>query len=101
MWLFISLFDELSEIAKDAGVLKIGIATSETLKNGPPSTDLTYHLPNAKSAIVFSLPLDRQVIRRYLSKDNINARSDHEIDNFGTIIKCYKLASKIARYLKS
>jgi len=71
------------------------------LKNGPPSTDLIYHLPNAKSAIVFALPLDRQIIRRYLSKDNVQARADHEIDNFGTIIKCYQLASKIARYLKS
>lgn len=81
--------------------MKIGVATLETLKDGPPSTDLNYHLPHAKSAIVFSFPLDREVIRRYLSKADIHARSDHEVDNFGTMLKCNKLASKIVKFLKN
>ena len=88
-------------MANDAGVLKLGVATLDTLKNSPPSTDLTFNLSNAQSAIVFSFPLDRDVIRRYLSKADIHSRSDHEKDNFGTIIKCYQLASKIEKFLNN
>ena len=35
-----------------AGAFKAGIATTETLLGGPESTDLTYLLPEAKSAVV-------------------------------------------------
>jgi epoxyqueuosine reductase len=30
---------------------KVGIAITETLSGGPPSADLTYELPEAKSAV--------------------------------------------------
>ena len=36
------------------GAVKSGIATLETLAGGPPSVDLSYVLPGARSAIVFS-----------------------------------------------
>ncbi len=41
------------------GAIKSGIATLETLAGGPPSIDLNYVLPGAKSAIVFSLAMDQ------------------------------------------
>jgi len=71
------------------------------LKDGPPSADLTYHLPTAKSAIVFSFPLDREIIRRYLGKESIHARAEHEVDNFETTIRCFQLAVKIRKFLVS
>ena len=53
---------------KVEGVVHAGIATPETLKGGPPSTDLSYVMPSAKSAIVFALPLDLDAIPGYLGK---------------------------------
>ena len=62
----------LSEIALEFplshGAFASGIATVETLKGGPPSTDLTYVLSGAKSAVSFALPFDRSTIDPYLAK---------------------------------
>lgn len=66
---------QMSELAKDivlgSGAIAAGIATTETLKGGPPSTDLTYVLPEARSAIVFALPLDQDAIESFLKKDDM------------------------------
>ena len=73
---------ELTKLVKDItrgkGAVAVGIATTETLQGGPPSTDLTYVLPEAKSAIVFALPLDQNAIERYLKKEDMAAAN---IDN--------------------
>ena len=53
---------------KVEGTVAIGIATPETLAGGPPSADLSYVMPNAKSAIVFALPLILDNIEGYLGK---------------------------------
>jgi epoxyqueuosine reductase len=50
------------------GAVKSGIATLETLAGGPPSVDLSYVLPGAKSAIVFSVAMDQTSIPDYLAK---------------------------------
>ena len=42
--------EDLNQLAKDlvlnAGAFHVGIATTETLAGGPPSTDLSYVLDN-------------------------------------------------------
>ena len=50
------------------GACRAGIATLKTLAGGPPSTDLCYVLPGAKSAVVFAIALDQDLIPPYLSK---------------------------------
>ena len=64
--------EELSEIVMDfiisRGACAAGIATSQTLEGGPPSTDLSYVLPNAKSAVSYAVPIDQTLIRPYFSK---------------------------------
>jgi epoxyqueuosine reductase QueG len=64
--------DQLSHMVMDytlcEGAFKAGIATLETLAGGPPSTDLSYVLPGAKSAVVFALALDQTPIPGYLGK---------------------------------
>jgi len=66
--------DEFSKIvidyAKLEGAYRAGIATIDTLAGGPPSTNLSYVLPEAKSAVVFSFPMDQSAIPDYLSKKN-------------------------------
>lgn len=72
----------LNEMILDAqltsGACAVGVATRETLAGGPPSADLTYVLPNAKSAICFGFALDQELIGRYLRKED---RRSHELDN--------------------
>ena len=76
---------ELTELAIDSvmseGACAAGITTTDTLFGGPPSTDLTYVLPGARSAVTFAVPLDPGAIERYLSKKD---HAGHQRDNIRT-----------------
>jgi len=63
------------EYVKCEGAFTSGIATRETLADGPPSTDLSYVLPDARSAVVFAFSMDQRSIPDYLAKRN---RLDYE-----------------------
>jgi epoxyqueuosine reductase QueG len=58
----------IKELAKCLGATAIGITTTKTLAGGPPSVDLSYVLPGAKSAISFLLPLNQSYIEPFLQK---------------------------------
>ena len=73
-----------------------GIATAETLSGGPPSADITYVLPGAKSAICFAVSLDQRLISPFLSKEN---RRDHEIDNIRANTMATGIAQRLADFL--
>jgi Uncharacterized Fe-S protein len=83
------LSEILLEMAKSLGAGLAGIVTTETLSGGPPSTDLSYVLPGARSAICYALPLDQEKIEQYLRKENHDA---HNLDK----IRATTLASGIA-----
>lgn len=91
----------LSQLVKDyvllEGACAAGIATVETLRGGPPSTDLTYALAGAKSAVCFALKLDQSLIPPYLSKKD---RLSHEADNFRTNFLASGIALGLAKYLE-
>jgi epoxyqueuosine reductase QueG len=71
------------------GACAIGFATAETLAGGPPSVDLEYVLPGAKSAVSFAVPLDQKFIPPYLMKrDHLSQQKDNTRAN--------KVASGIA-----
>jgi epoxyqueuosine reductase len=93
--------DKLRGIALDypfgGGACAVGIATSETLAGGPPSTDLSYVLPGARSAVVFALPLDQTLIEPFLSKKD---RLSHEQDNFRTNYLASGIALGLADFLR-
>ena len=61
------------------GACAVGIATVETLAGGPPSTDLTYVLPEAKSAISFAVPLDQGCIGPWFDKSDSTAHLKNNI----------------------
>lgn len=77
--------EHLSQVVLDyvdcLGACAAGIATVDTLAGGPPSSDLTYVLPGAKSAISFAFPLDQDMIHPFLRKED---RVSHERDNYRT-----------------
>lgn len=93
--------EELSEIVKEfvmnAGSVAVGIVTNKTLEGGPPSTDLTYVLPNARSAICFALPLNQDSIECYLKKKDYRA---HNLDNAQTNTRASGIAFDLAKFLE-
>jgi epoxyqueuosine reductase QueG len=64
--------EKLSRIVQEfvliEGACEAGIATLKTLEGGPPSSDLTYVLPEAKSAITYAVAIDQKPIPLYLMK---------------------------------
>ncbi len=84
------------DFAMTQGACAAGISTVETLAGGPPSTDLEYVLPGAKSAVTFALPLDDEKIERYLSKQD---HAGHQDDNVQTNLRASGLAVLLATYL--
>ncbi len=58
------------ECAEIEGACAVGIVTTKTLEGGPPSTDLSYVLAGARSAVVFAVPLDQAPIEPYLKKED-------------------------------
>lgn len=69
----------LMEYITDSGACAVGICNAETLKGGPPSTDLTRELATAKSAIVFAVPQDHSIIEDYMGKINHEKYQKHYI----------------------
>lgn len=92
--------DKLSQLVLDyvkcLGACAAGIATLDTLVGGPPSADLTYVLPEAKSAISFALPLDQDAIRAFLCKED---RISHERDNYRVNGLASGLSLQLSRWL--
>jgi epoxyqueuosine reductase len=84
------------DLAKGAGAAAVGIATLETLQGGPPSADLSYVLPGAKSAIVFALPLDQGVIEPFLSKQDMAGMN---INNHRVNTMAGGIALELSEYL--
>lgn len=79
------------------GACVAGVATADTLAGGPPSTDLEYVLPGARSAVTFAVPLDVEKIERFLSKQD---HAGHQEDNIQTNILATRIAIDLARRLK-
>jgi epoxyqueuosine reductase len=87
----------VKEMALYLGASSVGIVTRENLEGGPPSTDLSYVLPEAKSAICFALSLDQNAIEPYLSKKD---HQSHNLDNTQKSLLASGIALEIANYLK-
>ena len=88
---------QVIEMVQSYGGALVGIATLETLAGGPPSTDLRYILPEAKSAISFALPLNRDLIRPFLAKKD---RLGHEKNNLDINMQATGVAAHLAKHLE-
>lgn len=93
----VSLNQRIEDFLLEKGAIKVGFATTETLEGGPPSVDLTYKLPGARSAISFAVPLQRDPIRLFLSKED---REPHEADNAKTMMYMKSLSWELAEMIK-
>ena len=92
--------DRLRQTAMDlvmgAGAFRVGIATTKTLEGGPESTNLSYVLAEANSAVIFALSLDQSAIESFLKKEDMAAatRDNHRVNTMAGGI-----ALELAEYL--
>jgi epoxyqueuosine reductase QueG len=84
------------DLAKCYGAGVVGIVTPETLKGGPPSTDLSYVLPNAGAAVSFAVPLDQNYIDPWFKKQR---QTDHFRNNIHVNVMAGGISLEIANYL--
>jgi len=83
-------------LARSYGACAVGVATVETLEGGPPSTDLTYILPAARSAISFAVPLNQEYIEAWFNK---KSHEKHFKDNIQTNVIASGISLELANYL--
>lgn len=84
------------DLAMSYGAGAVGIVTTEMLAGGPPSADLTYVLPNAKSAVSFAVPLAQQYIEPWFNKQG---QADHFRDNIRSNVIASGISLELANYL--
>jgi len=82
------------EFVEIEGACLSGISTVKSLEGGPQSSDLTYVLPDAKSAVSFAVAIDQKVIPPYLMKKERVAFENE-------LIRVNALASGIALHLSN
>jgi epoxyqueuosine reductase QueG len=92
------LTDRIKDLAFCLGAADVGITTTQTLAGGPPSTDLSYVLPGAASAVTFLVPMDQAHIESYLGKKD---RLSHEKDNIRASTLASGISFEIANYLSN
>ena len=84
------------DLAKCYGAGAVGVVTTEMLAGGPPSTDLAYVLPDAKSAISFAVPLNQNYIESWFNKQN---HADHLQNNIQANVIASGISLELANYL--
>jgi len=83
-------------LARCYGASVVGVATIDMLKGGPPSADLTYVLPNAKSAMSFAVPLEQNLIEPYFAKKDHTSQFR---DNIHKNVIASGISLELANYL--
>ena len=91
------LTSKVREFPVNYGATIVGITTVDTLAGGPPSTDLSYVLDQARSAVTFAVPLDEDKTRDYLSKID---RAGHQKDYTRASVIADGIAAQLASFLQ-
>ncbi|MCW9034296.1 MAG: hypothetical protein OQJ97_08750 [Rhodospirillales bacterium] len=86
------------EFAKIEGAALAGICTTEELVGGPPSTDLTYVLKGAKSAVSFAIAFGSETIPPYLMKQD---REGLEKETIRANVTASGIAMHLSNYLNN
>ena len=83
----------------DAGAKKVGFATLDTMAGGPTGADITYLLPEAQSAISFYVPFSKDMILKYLGKEDPRIRGIHEEENLEIHRIIWKASQRVKHWL--
>ncbi len=91
------LKEGVKQLAIDSGATLVGIGSSERLKNAPPSADMNYSLPGAKSCIIWAYPNSIDALERFFSKKD---RMGVKYLKHFAYSTAWKTAEKIAKYIE-
>ncbi len=91
------LSNRIKDLAKRLGADLVGIVTREALRGGPPSSDLTYVLPEAESAVVFAVSLDQDCVESFISKKDFES---FNVNNVRTNTLVSGISMDLAKYLE-
>jgi len=91
------LTSKVKEFPVNYGASIVGVTTLDTLAGGPPSTDLTYVLDGARSAVTFAVPLDEDKTRDYLGKVD---RESHQRDYTRASVIADGIAAQLASFIR-
>ena len=86
----------VKDLARCYGAGVVGIVTNEMLAGGPPSTDLAYVLPEARTAVTFAVPLDQKFINSWFNKKNYE---DHLRNNIQANVIASGISLELSNYL--
>lgn len=92
-----SIEEQIKQFVRAQGVEVVGIAGPDQL-DGPPSLDLSYTMPGARSIVSFAIPMDVDAIYKFLSKES---PSPHNIDQARGNQTVNKVAWALADYIRS
>ncbi|MFX0076931.1 MAG: epoxyqueuosine reductase [Candidatus Hermodarchaeota archaeon] len=91
-----NLEQNITDMLIESGADKVGFATLDTMSGGPTGADLTYLLPEAQSAVSFYVAFDKEMILKYLGKENSKIRGIHEEEN----IKIHRIIWRASQRVK-
>lgn len=87
----------VKDLALCYGAATVGISTTQMLEGGPPSTDLSYVLPDARAAVSFAIPLEHNHIAPWFNKKDYRA---HFQNNICVNVMASGISLELANYLK-
>ena len=93
------LEQNIKDMLFEGGAKKVGFATKETMAGGPTGADITYLLPEAQSAISFYMPFDKEMILKYLGKEDPSIRGIHEEENLEIHYIIWRAAQRVKHWL--
>ena len=93
------LEQNIKDMLFEGGAKKVGFATKETMAGGPTGADITYLLPEAQSAISFYLSFDKEMILKYLGKEDPSIRGIHEEENLEIHYIIWRAAQRVKHWL--
>lgn len=88
---------DVKDFLHDRGVELVGLAGPERF-DGPPSTDLDYGMPGAKSLVSMALPMHVGAIYDFLAK---RSPAPHNLDQFLKYQRILRLEKDLADFLTS
>ena len=92
-----SLETEIKAIARENGAVLVGIASRDRLDGAPPSADPDYLMPSTRSVISVAIPIDRNIIRDFLSK---KIWLEYGAEQKSIYQKLYTISDRLADFLR-
>ena len=89
--------EQIKEFLHHRGVEVCGLAGPERL-DGPPSLDLSYTMPGARSVVSMALPMNVDAIYDFLSK---RSPAPHNLDQFLNYQRLQRIGKELADFLVS